>query len=66
VGVLITAAPSVLAERLAARGRTFAAAIAERLKREVPLPDDPAIHRIDNGGALEVAGTALLRLIAAG
>lgn len=65
VGVLITASPSVLAERLAARGRESTAAIAERLKREVKLPDDAAIQRIDNSGALDVAGAALLRLIAA-
>jgi ribose 1,5-bisphosphokinase len=66
VGVLITAAPAVLAERLAARGRESAEAIAERLTRDVPLPDDAAIQRIDNSGALDVAGAALLRLIAAG
>lgn len=65
-GVLVTAAPAVLAERLAARGREDAAAIAERLKREVTLPEDPAIHRLDNSGDLAVAGEALLRLIATG
>ena len=30
---------------------------------DVLLPDDPAIHRLDNSGDLAVAGEALLRLI---
>lgn len=64
-GVLVTASPEVLAQRLAARGRESKEAIAERLTREVALPDDGAIHRIDNSGALDLAGAALLRLIAA-
>jgi len=64
-GVLVTARPEILAERLAARGREDQAAIAERLARAVDLPDDPAIHRIDNSGDLAVAGDALLRLVTA-
>jgi ribose 1,5-bisphosphokinase len=62
-GVLVTAAPAILAERLAARGREDKAAIVERLARDVPLPDDPAIRRLDNSGALAVAGEAFLGLI---
>jgi ribose 1,5-bisphosphokinase len=62
-GILVTAAPEVLAQRLAARGREDQAAILERLAREVPLPDDPAIHRLDNSGDLAVAGGAFLRLV---
>jgi ribose 1,5-bisphosphokinase len=62
-GVLVTTAPTILAERLAARGREDKAAIVERLARDVLLPDDPAIHRLDNSGDLAVAGEALLRLI---
>jgi len=62
-GVLVTAPPAVLAERLATRGREEGAAIAERLAREVELPEDPAIHRLDNSGAIALAGEAFLRLI---
>jgi len=64
VGVLITAAPEILARRLAARGREDRAAIAKRLAREVDLPADPAIHRLDNSGDLAVAGDKLTRLLA--
>ncbi|MGO8917970.1 MAG: phosphonate metabolism protein/1,5-bisphosphokinase (PRPP-forming) PhnN [Stellaceae bacterium] len=64
-GVLVTAAPEILAQRLAARGREDQAAIAERLAREVALPADTTIHRLDNSGDLAVAGEALLRLLAA-
>lgn len=63
-GVLVTAAPEVLAARLAGRGRESAAAIAERLAREVALPEDAAIRRLDNSGAIEAAGEKLLRIIA--
>jgi ribose 1,5-bisphosphokinase len=62
-GVLVTAAPDILAERLAARGREDDAAIAERLAREIALPADATIHRIDNSGDVAVAGEALLRLL---
>jgi ribose 1,5-bisphosphokinase len=62
-GVLVTAEPAVLAARLAARGREDAAAIAERLAREVALPADPAIRTIDNSGDLATAGESLLRVI---
>ncbi|HWI29478.1 MAG TPA: phosphonate metabolism protein/1,5-bisphosphokinase (PRPP-forming) PhnN [Stellaceae bacterium] len=64
LGVLVTAAPAVLAERLKQRGREDADDIAERLAREVALAEHPALHRLDNSGALEEAGAALLRLIA--
>ncbi len=63
-GVLVTAAPEILAQRLAARGREDPAAIAERLAREVALPADAALHRLDNSGDLAIAGDALLRLLA--
>ncbi|HZB93172.1 MAG TPA: phosphonate metabolism protein/1,5-bisphosphokinase (PRPP-forming) PhnN [Stellaceae bacterium] len=63
-GVLVTAAPAVLAHRLAARGREDEAAIAERLAREVPLPPHLALHTLDNSGDIAVAGDALLRLLA--
>ena len=66
VGVLVTAAPQVLAERLNQRGREEAHDIAERLAREVALAEHPALRRIDNSGALEAAGEALLRLVKGG
>jgi ribose 1,5-bisphosphokinase len=64
IGVLVTAAPAVLAQRLAARGREDETAIAERLARDVALPADPAIHSLDNSGEISIAGEALRRLIA--
>lgn len=63
-GVLVTAPREILAQRLAARGREDATAIAERLAREVDLPEDAALHRLDNSGALSVAGEKLVRLLA--
>jgi ribose 1,5-bisphosphokinase len=63
-GVLVMAPPEVLAARLAARGREDAAGIAERLAHDVALPEDAAIHRLDNSGDLAVAGEALVRLLA--
>ncbi|HUC67840.1 MAG TPA: phosphonate metabolism protein/1,5-bisphosphokinase (PRPP-forming) PhnN [Stellaceae bacterium] len=63
IGVLVTATPAVLAQRLAARGREDATAIAERLARDVALPPDPAIHTLDNSGEISIAGEALLRLL---
>lgn len=63
-GVLVTAPPEILAQRLASRGREDAAGIAERLARVVVLPEDAAIRRLDNSGALAVAGEGLVRLLA--
>jgi ribose 1,5-bisphosphokinase len=63
IGVLVTAAPEVLAQRLSARGREDQAAIAERLARDVALPADPAIHALDNSGEISIAGETLLRLL---
>jgi len=65
-GVLVTAERAVLAERLAARGRESPAEIAERLKREVALPDHRAIHRLDNSRPIAVAGEAFMRLLTRG
>ena len=63
--VLITARPDILAERLAARGRESAEAIAKRLDRAVPdivISADTVI--IDNSVALEEAGEAFVSLLA--
>lgn len=48
----LTAAPDVLATRLAARGREDAPAIAARLARTVDLPAGLDIIRLDNSGAV--------------
>jgi ribose 1,5-bisphosphokinase len=63
--VLITARPDILAARLAARGRESTEAIARRLARATPeivVAADTVI--IDNSGALEEAGDALVRVLA--
>ena len=62
--VLITARADILAARLAARGRESGEAIARRLDRAVPeivVAADTVV--IDNSGALEEAGDALVRLL---
>ncbi len=57
IGILIDAPPEIRAQRLAARGREDAAAISERLAREIPVPiGDGRVHCLDNNGALAVAG----------
>jgi ribose 1,5-bisphosphokinase len=48
----VTAPPEVLAERLAARGREDAAAIAERLARYVPLPVGVPMETVSNDSTL--------------
>lgn len=61
----ITAPPSVLARRLAARGRENAADIERRLARAVwPLPDGAVV--VENTGTLEDGVSALLARIEAG
>lgn len=64
--ILITAAPDILAARLAARKRESAADIERRLRRETPaLPDDPHLTIVDNGGALEDGVAAFLKALEA-
>lgn len=68
--VAISAAPEIIAQRLAARGREDAGSIARRLSRR--LEGDglgAATMRLDNSGALALAGERLvgiLRAIASG
>jgi len=63
VPILITAEPRLIATRLASRNREPADEIADRIKRQVDLPSLPgSVIVIDNSGALEVAGAALLEL----
>lgn len=64
VPVLITAEPALIAGRLTARKRESETEIAERLKPRdelIPLPE--TVVKIDNSGAMELAGTALLALV---
>lgn len=57
----VTAAPDVLAQRLAARGRESRGDIARRLARRVaPFPDGLLITEIDNSGSLEASVEAAL------
>ena len=59
--LLVTAAPEVLARRLAARGRETEADIAQRLSRRVdPVPQGLPVVVIRNEGALEEAVAAFL------
>jgi ribose 1,5-bisphosphokinase len=61
--VEITAAPEILARRIAARGRESEAEIADRLARKVAADAFPGTIVIDNGGRLEDAGRAFADLI---
>jgi ribose 1,5-bisphosphokinase len=63
--VHVDAHPTVLAARLAARGRETREQVAARLARRVALAAPPGvpITTIDNSGALEDAGHALVALL---
>lgn len=63
--VHIDAAPHVLAERLAMRGRETADEIRARLARSVrwAVPDGIALTAIDNSGTLDDAGRVLVALL---
>ena len=58
--LVVTAAPEVLAARLAARGREDAGDIRRRLSRAVEVPAGPDVHVVDNGGRMEEALAAFL------
>jgi ribose 1,5-bisphosphokinase len=63
----ITVAPAIARERLHARAREDAAAIAARLQRAPPLEVPPhQLVTIDNSGALEHAAQALARVLGGG
>ncbi len=51
----VTAAPEILAQRLAARGREPAGDISERLARTITLPPDVAVDAICNDGSVAAA-----------
>jgi ribose 1,5-bisphosphokinase len=61
IPVLITASEDTLRRRLRTRGRDDAAAIGERLDRATQHEvDDPALVKIDNSDALEIAAQRFL------
>jgi phosphonate metabolism protein/1,5-bisphosphokinase (PRPP-forming) PhnN len=64
--VVVTAPPEVLAARLVARGREDAAAIAERLAREVPVASGPDVTVITNDGPLSRAVDVFVDTLLAG
>ena len=62
--VALSAAPEIIAQRLAARGREDAAAISQRLARMVDADAlGPATIRLDNSGALVLAGERLVDIL---
>lgn len=61
--VEITAAPEILARRIAARGREGEAEIAKRLARKAAVEPFPGTIVIENGGRLEDSGRAFADLI---
>ncbi|MEX0366496.1 MAG: phosphonate metabolism protein/1,5-bisphosphokinase (PRPP-forming) PhnN [Ruegeria sp.] len=59
--ISLTAAPEVLAQRLAARGREDAAGRARRLARAAPLPEElTQVIETDNSGPLDATVTVIL------
>ena len=66
--VHVDAAPHILEARLGARARESAEQVAARLARRAPfsLPEGVRCTTIDNSGALEDAGHALIAFLQAG
>jgi ribose 1,5-bisphosphokinase len=63
--VHVTAAPAVLAERIARRGREEAAAIAARLRREAPIAATTArVIEVRNDGTLAAGAARFLAALA--
>ncbi|PDT83734.1 phosphonate metabolism protein/1,5-bisphosphokinase (PRPP-forming) PhnN [Sinorhizobium sp. BJ1] len=61
---LVTADASVLAKRLAQRGRENEEDVLRRLKRQVPdVVAGPDVTAIDNSGRLEIAGQRFIGLV---
>lgn len=61
----VTAAPEILAARIARRGRESAAEIALRLKREAPITATTArVFEVRNEGTLEAGAAAFLAALA--
>ena len=63
--VNVSAPPSVLRDRLLARGRESGGAIDERLEPRVALPDDGSVDEIENSGDRETAIARFIGLLQA-
>lgn len=64
VPVLVTVTPEVMRQRLLDRGRETAEQIEDRIARNAQFADfDRECRLIDNSGALDIAGNALVALI---
>ena len=61
--VNVWAAPSVLRERLVARGRESGASIDERLQQRALLPRDVSVDEIENSGNRETAIARFVQLL---
>jgi ribose 1,5-bisphosphokinase len=62
--VLVSAPAEIRQARLRARNRESLDDIARRLDRQIEaMTEHPRMVTIDNGGTLEAAGTALLKLL---
>ena len=62
----ITASPSILAARLADRGRESATDVAERLSRQVSLPAGLPVETVVNDGSVEEAAEQVVRVLRGG
>lgn len=63
--VEVSVEPSLLAERLAGRGRESASQISDRLTRAIqafPVPERCGLMRVSNNGAPEIAAAELLHI----
>jgi ribose 1,5-bisphosphokinase len=56
----VTAPPSILAQRLAARGRETAADVTARLARTIPLPNGIAVETVMNDAAPDIGAERFL------
>lgn len=61
--ILIEAPVELRARRLATRNREDKTAIRARLDRDVTLPSDAALYRLDNSGAIAEAGDKLAAML---
>ncbi|NRP22137.1 Ribose 1,5-bisphosphate phosphokinase PhnN [Ensifer adhaerens] len=62
--VVVTAEASVLAKRLAERGRESEEEVLRRLSRQAPdVTSGPGVSVIDNSGRLEIAGNRFVELV---
>jgi len=63
LAILLVVKPSVLRQRLVARGRESLAEIDARLQRNKSFGEEPDCVQLDNSGTLEAAATRLVDLV---